>query len=360
MKLKIELNDIGIDYCGNICNSNFFTDVYPKIHHTHNNDIWIDSSDVYLVFEKFIDRGAYGALSICRRYRGIKRVHTEEYELVFAKIPARPFLSRDSLFWEACIQMIIRKTLMHAGFSNGSPRVRDIFELDDGTIGYTMDIIFGSKSFDNLLANSSKKDFSRLIIEGICQVASMISILQRKLGFNHRDLRAANLLCRDVGEQDAQNMKFSNLIVFDENDINRYQYLKVHSALEFTLIDFGFTCFGDCHDCGRFCLNGRVYNPLDICPKPGRDMFMFLAFLLAEFGDKMDSNLRRYFKKWLHASCGVELPLSVAKPGRGIYQFLRRYGLKADKWIYFIAGNKNIISIRSTNALNIVRNLQEM
>jgi len=367
VKLKIDLNDIGINYCGSLCSSNFFTNVFPQIHHSHKEDKWIDNSNVSLIFEDFIDRGAYGALALCRRLTHGDSGKIVD-ELVFAKIPARPFLTRDCLFWEACIQMIVRKTLTKAGFKNGAPRVRDIFELRDGTIGYTMDIIIGAKSFDVKLRDSDKNTFLQLIIEGIFQVASMISILQKELGFNHRDLRAANLLCREIEKNTP-----TKIIVWDEEtEVNwqpsesfsnekrseRKHDIEVHSNMEFTLIDFGFTSFSKYQDCDGFRLNGHVYSPIDPCPKPGRDMFMFLAFLLAEFGNKMNSELRKYFKKWLHTSCGLELPLRIAKPGRGIYQFLRKYGLRGDKWIYFISGNVHLSQIRPTNAIKVVANLQ--
>ena len=372
MKLKIELHEIGINYSGLLCSSNFYSDVYPKIHRTQKGDVWIDSPNVRLTFEEFVDRGQYGALAICTRQQ-IMDGKALEPEYVFAKIPARPLLAKDSLLWEACVQIIIRKTLQNAGIPNGAPRVRDIFEMTDGTIGYTMDIIMGAKSFDSLLKETGEADFPRLIVEGIFQVASMISILERELGFNHRDLRAANLLCRSIGDggggggSSAVTVGDSNnIVVWEElseagskNSFRRFE-ITVQPTLEFTLIDFSFTCFGNCKDCGSFRLNGHVYNPLDPCPKPGRDMFMFLAFLFAEFGDKIRYELRRLFKKWLHRGYGIDLPLTVAKPGRGLYAYLKKNGLRGDKWIYHVAGNKKLRAIANTNAAKVVADLHSI
>lgn len=362
MKLKIYLNEIGIDYIGSLCDSNFFADVYSKIHHSHNENKWIDNSGVCLFFEEFVNRGGYGALALCRRIS----CADGRQELVFAKIPARPFLPRDCLFWEACIQIIVRNTLARAGFKNGAPRVRDIFELSDGTIGYTMDMLVGSAPFNVILRDSDQNKFVNLIVDSIFQVASMISILQKELGFNHRDLRSTNLLCREIKSDLPKK-----IVVWEEKrgdaepgtgtnkKVKQFEF-EIHSDYEFTLIDFGFTCFGTCKNCAGFRLNGHVYNLNDPCPKPGRDMFMFLAFLFAEFSDKMDSGLRKYFKKWLHPSCGIDLPLRIAKPDRGIYQFLQKYGMNGDKWIYYICGNTNLSEIATTNAIKVVANLQEI
>lgn len=336
--------------------------MYQKIHHSHKENKWIDNSDICLIFEEFVNRGGYGALALCRRIS----CTDGSQELVFAKIPARPFLPKDCLFWEACIQIIVRNTLTRAGFRNGAPRVRDIFEMSDGTIGYTMDMLVGSAPFNVRLRDSDQNKFVNLIVDSIFQVASMISILQKELRFNHRDLRSANLLCREIHSDLPKK-----IVVWEEKrddgeaglstnkKIKRFEF-EIHSDIEFTLIDFGFTCFGVCRDCSGFCLNGHVYNPKDICPKPGRDMFMFLAFLFAEFGSKMDSGLKKYFKKWLHVSCGIELPLRIAKPGRGIYQFLKKKGIRGDKWIYYICGNTNLSEISTTNAIKVVNNLLEI
>lgn len=358
MGLKIELNNIGINYSGNITDSKFFSEVGEKIHNTHNGVDWIMSEKVCLVFNEYMDEGNYGSIALCTR----RDMQTGEVTLVFAKVPHQFRTNKINLLWEACVQILVRNTLEKYGFNNGAPKVRDIFKLSDGRICYTMDIILGAKPLDTRLRGAFDKEFDYMIVESIIQVASMISILEIELGFNHRDLHAANLLCRPVTSVERK------LIVWDENpnstkmdnakSFNRYE-IQLNSAFEFTLIDFGFVCFGKCPKgcCPPFFLNRKIKGD-DICPKPGRDMFLFLAFLLAEFNSKMKTSLLRYFKEWLDVKLGIELPLSVAEPGRGIYKFIKKYGLSADKWIYLIARHEKIRRIKGTNASKILYDLK--
>lgn len=335
--------------------------VSSKIHNSQCGNVWIDSSNINLIFEEFVDRGYYGALALCIR----EDRNTGQKNYVFAKVPIDKYTQLDtnnSFLWEACIQILVRKTLERHGFKNGAPRVLDIFRLKDGRICFTMENIIGSKALDIILENVESTVFSNIVTEGIVQMASMISILEKELGFNHRDLRAANILCREISPE------MRKLVIWDEKaniesknsmttSYKGYE-IKIKSTYEYTLIDFGFVCFGKCKNgCNNFSLKQNVYDKLDHCPKPGRDLFMLLSFLLAEFDSKMNPELRKYFKKWLDPSIGIELPISVAKPGHGLYKFIRRYGLKADKWIYFIVKHRDIRSLSSTNAIKIIEDL---
>ena len=356
MTLKIELYEVGIDYKGNLNDSQFYENVLPKIHRSQNEKYWIDTSSVKLQFVEFIDRGNYGALALCKR-----ESQKDGSSWVFAKIPLHPVKSGESLLWEACIQILVRKTLARHGFSNGAPRVRDIFELQDGSVGFTMDIIMGAEALDLKLHAASEEQFPVLVLEGIVQIASMISILQKELGFNHRDLRASNLLCRKI-ESGPRNLIVwdENVVLNKKNEKYRKYEITIQPTMEYTLIDFGFVCFGkSCVRCTPlFSLDKSAYTLDDICPKPGRDMFLFLAFLLAEFNKKIDINMRKLLKKWLDPGYNIVLPISVAKEGKGLYKFIRRYGVLSDKWIYFISGNKKIPMFSSTNASKILMDLR--
>lgn len=280
---------------------------------------------------------------------------------VFAKVPIHND-SYNTFLWEACVQILVRNTLDKHGFPNGAPKVMDIFYLKDGRIGFTMEIILGSETLDRKLKKVNCNEFSQIVTEGIIQISSMISILERELGFNHRDLKSANLLCREIVQS---NRKIKKMTVWDENDtaakssFRRYEII-VQPRFEYTLIDFGFVCFGKCFKCFNYSFNlsSKLYSLDDICPKPGRDMFMFLAFLLAEFDQKIEQPLRKYFKKWLKNGYNIELPLYVAKPGKGLYTFIRRVGTESDRWIYFISKHPKIISIPDTNAIKLLNDLQ--
>jgi hypothetical protein len=48
----------------------------------------------------------------------------------------------------------------------------------------------------------------------------------------------------------------------------------------------------------------------------------------------------------------------VAQPGRGIYKFIKKYGINADKWIYLISKHDKIKKIKGTNASKIIHDLQ--
>jgi len=95
-------------------------------------------------------------------------------------------------------------------------------------------------------------------------------------------------------------------------------------------VDFGFSCIGNRETQKSDLAIGDVYGVLDPCPKEGRDLYMFLAFLYIDCGPRIAADLRACFGKWLQNST------------TGILAKIDRMGHDFDPWIYFITGSERI------------------
>ena len=220
-----------------------------------------------------------------------------------------------SLLYEACIQQIVRDPLDRAAFPKGAPRVVDVFRLLDGSICFSMDLIQNAKPLSDLLPPVS--DLTPLLLDILLNLTAMLAHLEADIGMNHRDLKPSNLLV--------------------ETHEPRPRTLRVHgtsysvlSSITITLIDFGFSCIGDVGTGKADVAIGDVYGSGDPCPKRGRDLFMFLAFLYMECGKRIAPDLRRLFGTWLQNG------------KTGLLSKLETYGHEFDQWIYFITGNEQV------------------
>jgi hypothetical protein len=90
-----------------------------------------------------------------------------------------------------------------------------------------------------------------------------------------------------------------------------------------------------------------VYSKLDPCPKEGRDLYLFLAFLYIDYHNKLPKRLLALFESWLYI------------PGSNLCSFMKKDKEHAKKWIYFIAGNENIKKFNSY-PLRIITDLDKL
>jgi serine/threonine protein kinase len=257
---------------------------------------------------KTIATGSFGAIDIATR------TDTSSSSTVFVK---KPKINGKSLLYEALIQDKVQKTLLEGGFPTGAPKVLDIFKLHDGSVCFTMEIIETAETLQEILDKAKKEDMAPILVESLFQVCAMLWCLETKIGMNHRDLKPSNLLVR------RHSPISKTLKIGDKN-------LDIESKFTLTFIDFGFSCIGSTTTQKADIALSNVYHPSDPCPKDGRDLYSFLAFIYAEHWTKLPADLLCLFETWLTV------------PGSKLTDFLRKYKGKANEWIYFVTGNVGI------------------
>jgi len=136
--------------------------------------------------------------------------------------------------------------------------------------------------------------------------------------FRSRDLKPSNLMI----EKRTEPVPITLRVGFD--------VITLQSHYTISLIDFGFSCIGNQETQKADLAIGNVYGTGDPCPKEGRDLYMFLAFLYIECGSKLAPDLKACFGSWLQEST------------TGILKKIDRMGHEFDPWIYFITGSERI------------------
>ena len=320
----ISLESIGIPAQGCLKNSNWLNSIsVPCNHSMFNQSVYIDSPNEKLVCVKNVAHGKFGYIDSALYQKSSKSIE------VYVK---RPIMTGKSLLYEACIQKLVGENLTHIGFPTGAPQVQSIFRLRDNSVCFAMEQITKSVTLDKFLESVDTSQITKIIIDCILQLSAMVWYLDTTLGINHRDLKPSNFL---ITEHEPKQ-----LILQIENEI-----LEIESKYSLTFIDFGFSCLGSTETHISDISLSTVYSKEDPCPKEGRDMYLFLAFLYVDFFNKLPLKLLDLFESWLHI------------PGSNIVGFLRKNKEFSKKWIYFMAGNENIKSFNSSPC-KIVKDLQ--
>ena len=229
----------------------------------------------------------------------------------------RPLLPGKSLLHEACIQQIVKDSLDRGKFVRGAASVYDIFRLGDGSIAFSMEIFEEAKPLSVLLKTLANADLTTIILELLFQLSAMMWHLHADLGMNHRDLKPSNIM---IESHDPHPL----CLTVDGDAIT------IQSRFTISLVDFGFSCIGKPGTQKSDLTLGDVYSVHDPCPKDGRDLYMFLAFLYMDCGKRMSPDLRSYFAKWLQNDV------------TGVIGKIDRLGHEFNTWIYFIGGNEGI------------------
>jgi serine/threonine protein kinase len=197
-----------------------------------------------------------------------------------------------------------------------------------------MEEIGGATTLDRYLDTLSPSRLSAAIIDCLLQLSAMVWYLDTELGINHRDLKPSNFLITGHGPKQR--------IIQIENEI-----LEIESNCSLTFIEFGFSCLGSTETYVSDISLSTVYSKQDPCPKEGRDMFLFIAFLYIDYHTKLPIKLLTQFETWLQT------------PSSTLCSFLRKDKELATKWLYFIAGNENVKKF-DTCPLKIVKDLQSL
>jgi hypothetical protein len=239
-----------------------------------------------------LEDGAHGVIE------GGIRTTTERTHRIFIK---RAKKKGCSLLQEALVQNVVYRSFLRGGFPNGAPEVYDIIGTHDGTACFTMEPKIGVK-LQELLERKVGFELSKLIIETLFMVSAMLSHVIKDIGMNHRDLKPTNLIVIE--------RKKPYDVTLDVNTIT----VKIHSNFDICFVDFGFSCVGieDGKGGGSLKLS-QEYNEDDPCPKDGRDIYMFLAFIYFYTHRKLQTGVQALFERWLNVD-GCKMTEYLSSP----------------------------------------------
>ena len=242
-----------------------------------------------------------------------------------------------TLLQEALVQHVVFKSLIRGGFPKGASNVYEIIGLRDGTVCFTMEPMSGV-ILQKLLEIRNGFELSKIIIEVLIYVSSMLCHIIHDIGMNHRDLKPNNIIIIERDEPIDREFRIGTL------------QFTMRSTFDVSFIDFGFSCIGIEDGKGGGSLRaGNVYDEDDPCPKEGRDMYMFLAFLYFNTHRKLQVDMTRLFEKWLNVD------------GSDMTGFLSSPTTPKDKrsamdWIYKLTGDPRVLRLKTTPD-RIVRDL---
>jgi serine/threonine protein kinase len=323
----ISLDSIGIQAQGCLKDVNWFNSlVIPCNQSIFNPFLYIDLPDEKLVFTKNVAHGKFGYIDSASYKVSQKQLD------VYVK---RPIIPGKSLLYEVCIQKLVGDSLSSIGFPTATPNVMKVFKLRDNSICFAMEQITSAITLDRYLDSLDSSTISFVIIDCLFQLCAMLWHLDNMLGINHRDLKPSNFL---ILEHDVPIRK----VIQIENEI-----LEIKSKYSLTFIDFGFSCLGSTDTQISDISLSTVYSRSDPCPKNGRDMYLFLAFLYIDFNNKLPSRLLSLFEHWLEV------------PGSNLVQFMKKDKENSKKWLYFVVGNDKIKKFNSC-PLKIIKDLQAL
>jgi serine/threonine protein kinase len=323
----ISLESVGIPVQGCLRDVAWLNDInIPNSHSIFNPSIYIDLPSKKLSCIRNVAHGKFGYIDLAKYDTKSKS------QEVYVK---RPIISGKSLIYEACIQKLVGDSLNNIGFPTGAPKLLSIFCLKDNSICFAMEQIQSSITLDKYLESLPLAQIPNAIIDCLLQLSAMIWHLDTNLGINHRDLKPSNFL---IVEHEKPIRKIINI----EDDI-----IEIDSKHSLTFIDFGFSCLGSTETHITDISLSTVYSKADPCPKEGRDMYLFLAFLYIDYYNKLPAKLVALFESWLSI------------PGTNLCSFMRKDKENSKKWLYFMAGNESIKKFNSCPS-KILKDLQAL
>lgn len=322
----ISLESIGIAAQGCLRTPEWLQQISLPIYQSIVNPaIYIDIPHQTLTCIKNASHGAFGFIDVAtmKTLEGSKDLYVK-----------RPIILGKSLLQEACLQSLVHNRLAEIGFPMGAPKVTHIFRLRDRSVCFAMEPVEGAITLDRYLDAIPSQLFSTVMVDCLLQLSAMIWHLDH-IGINHRDVKPSNFL---IVEHEMPIRK----ILTVENEI-----IEISSKYSLTLIDFGFSCIGSIKTQVSTLALSTVYPASDPCPKEGRDLYLFLGLIYADYHTKMPTPLKQLFESW------------IDEPGSKLCSFMRKDKEYSKKWLYFMAGNDQIKKFQS-NPCRIVSDLQAL
>ena len=193
---------------------------------------------------------------------------------------------------EAVIQWLCNKSLTKYSLGEHCPEVFDIFTRSS-LLWFSMSPIYNAPILDAYFITLPfwgipRKENGAAILKIVAQIAMCCVVLEKTIGFNHRDLKPDNILVK----LDSVKQHYLKWPGYD---------ITIAESPTAVLVDFGFSCLGP----GKvpwIQAGDGVLPPLDPCPKVGRDIFMLLVFLLwrRDVRDSLSEEHLTFLKSSLH------------------------------------------------------------
>jgi serine/threonine protein kinase len=219
-----------------------------------------------------------------------KRSYSNVVEDVLVKKPP----SQQHTKQEAVIQWLVNKSLSKHNLGGHCPKVYDIFSMSSN-LWFSIEPIYSAPILDTYLKSipSWSKQSSEngpVLIKILAQIAMCCFVLEKTIGFNHRDLKPDNILVK-LDSFKSHTLKWEGF------------ELKIAPSHTAIIVDFGFSCLGPGKTPWIQAGDG-VLPPLDPCPKVGRDIFMILVFLLwrKDVRESLTDKYMDFFKDSLRLS----------------------------------------------------------
>ena len=258
-----DASEIGLDWKGSL--QTLSSAPYSKCSFTTADCLLKDSTGKIrceLIVEEIVADNTLGKLRWAKR-----RVNNETRVDCLVKKPIKQTNTKQ----EAVIQWLCHKSLAEHGLGLHCPKVHDLFVYSKA-LWFSMAPVYNAPLFDTYLRSlpgwgTKQAENGTAILKILCQVGMCCLVLERTIGFNHRDLKPDNILVKlDVVKQ--HDLKWKN----------EYE-IKIAASPTAVLVDFGFSCLGP-GSAPWIQAGDGVLPPFDSCPKVGRDIFMLLVFLL--------------------------------------------------------------------------------
>lgn len=321
----ISLTDVGVTAEGCLRDSSWLNNIQiPCSQSIFNQSLYIDMPDRKLTYLRTVSHGKFGSID------EVVYETENKKQLLYIK---KPIVAGKSLVYEACLQKMVYEYLNKIGFPTGAPKPVRIFRMRDNSVCFAMEQIDNATTLEEFLINVPRNILHNVIIDCLIQLCAMAWYLDDTLGINHRDLKPSNFLI-------VERVRPISKIINVENEI-----LEIESKYDLTFIDFGFSCLGSTETHTTDISLSTTYSKSDPCPKEGRDMFLFLAFLYIDYYSALPPKLLTLFESWLDIT------------GSNLCRFMRKDKESSKNWIYYLAGDKRILSFPS-KPIRIIKDLQ--
>jgi serine/threonine protein kinase len=173
----------------------------------------------------------------------------------------------------------------------------DVFHSST-SLWFSMEPVYNAPILDIYIQSlitwgSPHPDNGIILIKILAQIALCCHILEKDIGFNHRDLKPDNILIKTD--------RIQKHVLQWKNEFE----LTIASSPTAILVDFGFSCLGPGTQPWIQSGDG-ILPPFDACPKVGRDVFMLLVFLLwrRDVRASLSKSHLEFFKSSLHLTTG--------------------------------------------------------